>query len=93
MTVVLTDKTGQTAKFYLPQGTAALGWQKGEIVHHDNLQGDYWYSTYTEYTPLSSVVLPLNGFTGVDLSNLQSITLELGGSSGCIVVRAVSLVQ
>jgi len=92
MTVILTDKGGKTAKIDLPQGTAALTWQKGEIEHYNNFQGEYWYSLYTEYTPLSSLVLPLSDFTGVDLHNLQSITLEFESNSGCIVISSVSLI-
>jgi len=92
MTAILTDGAGQTAKVYLPQGSAALSWQEGEVVENLNFLGEYWYSLYSEFTPISSVVLPLEEFTGVDLQDLQSITLEFDQSSGCIVVRSFSFV-
>ena len=92
MTVILSDKAGQTAKIHLPRGTSALSWQKGELIHYNNMQGEYWYSLYTVFTPLSSVVLPLSGFTGVDFKDLHSITLEFDNNSGCIVIRSVSWV-
>jgi len=62
-------------------------------VEYTNLAGEYWYSLYTDFTPLSSLVLPLEDFIGVDIKNLHSIKLELESVSGCIVVRSVSLVK
>ncbi|MCL2498583.1 MAG: copper amine oxidase N-terminal domain-containing protein, partial [Symbiobacteriaceae bacterium] len=91
MTVILRDKAGQTALAHLPQGTAALAWQEGEVVDYFNLQGEYWYSLYTNFTPLSSIVLPLSDFLGADLTDLQCLTLEFAKSSGCIVLRSVAL--
>jgi len=92
MTMILTDNAGQIAQVHLPHGTMALSWQEGEVIDYTNMQGEYWYSVYTDFTPLSSLVLPLSDFVDVDLHDLRSITLEFANDSGCIVLRSVSLV-
>jgi hypothetical protein len=92
MTVVLTDKAGQSARVRLPKGTAALGWQKGEVI--DILGGDdkpTGQKQYSNFTPLSDVVLPLDQFKGIDQKALRSITLEFDEPSGCVMVQSAYL--
>jgi hypothetical protein len=92
MTVILTDGAGKTSRVELPRGTAALSWQTGEIRDILTWQGELFGREYSDFTPISSVVLPLDDFPGVDLQDLRSITLKFDRQTGCIVVRGASLV-
>ena len=93
MAVILTDKAGKSAKVNLQKGTSALSWQPGEVDTLLDWQGNIRGYLYSDYTPLSTLSLPLNGFAGVDLSDIRSITLEFSGPSGCIVLRSASLAR
>jgi dienelactone hydrolase len=93
MAVTLSDSDGNTASVSLPRGTISLSWQRGEVVDTLGAAGNVIARTYSDFTPISSAVLPLADFEGVDLQSLQGLTLEFESRSGCIVVRSVSLVR
>jgi hypothetical protein len=92
MTVVLTDTAGKTAKITLPKGTAALTWQAGVLMKLPDWEGNLTEIEYSENTPLSSAIIPLDTFKNINLKAIKSISLEFV-DSGSIVINSISLTK
>ena len=90
LTVTLTDGGGRSASVDVPAGTPALQWQAGELLERpawdDPESVEYSYSTFT---PLGSLRLPLDSFGEVDLSDIVSVELSFSGQSGSIMLREI----
>lgn len=90
-TVILTDRFGKTSEYYCSPGTPALRYQQGELLCDDNWDGgkEYYYSTFT---PLSTLKIPLESFSGIDFNSLVSISLSFDKTEGgSIMIRKLSM--
>lgn len=94
LTVTLTDGDGRSASVDVPAGTPALQWQAGELLERpawdDPESVEYSYSTFT---PLGSLRLPLDSFGEVDLSDIVSVELGFSGQSGSIMLREIKAAE
>lgn len=94
LTVTLTDGDGSSASVDVPAGTPALQWQAGELLEipawDDPESVEYSYSTFT---PLGSLRLPLDSFGEVDLSDIVSVELSFSGQSGSIMLREIQAAE
>lgn len=89
-TIELKDSTGNTSRVVLPENLNALAYVPGEIGSTDIIEHtiEYW----TRTSPVSSINIPLTEFEGVDLKNIDSISLVFDKtSSGAIYVEAMYL--
>jgi len=86
MSVLITDKSGNKSKVHIDNTAAAMRYNNGYIV--ENQYADY----YSTFTPLSTLLIPLEYFKKVDISNIESITLLFDKTeSGSIMVGEFSL--
>jgi|GEM_PF-2245928 len=87
VTVRLTDASGNFEDVTL--NPSALAWQPGKIITQ-NLWEDYYVSYYSNFTPLSSMRISLDAFSGVNLGEIASVDLLFEAASGCVTVKSIS---
>lgn len=87
-TLKLTDASGKSKSVTIPKGTGALAWHDGEAKHDDEFDFDYWDGA----TPISDLRVPLSYFTGINLSEISSVTLDFNKTgSGAIMLSGAFL--
>ena len=90
LSVTVTDRQGKTATVTFPEGTAPLRHQAGEAVSYDNWDGTVT-QFYSTFTPLGSLLIAESQLNGIQLEDVQSVTLNFTGDSGTIMLRQIAV--
>lgn len=77
-TIQLVDKQGNTASMQTRADEPALRFPEGYKEENDTFDGGW----FTGRVPLTSIRIPLNAFTGVNMSEIQEISLFFDQSPG-----------
>jgi hypothetical protein len=89
-TIQLLDKDGNTASVRTRADEPALRFPLGKELENDTFDGGW----FTGRVPLTSIRLPLNEFTGVDLTAIQQITLLFDQTpSGTLFISDLEIVR
>jgi hypothetical protein len=89
-TIQLMDKQGNTASVQTRADEPALRFPLGKELENDTFDGGW----FTGRVPLTSIRLPLNEFTGVDLTAIQQVTLSFDQTpSGTLFISDLELVR
>ncbi len=89
-TIELRDRSGNTSNLVLPEKLNALGYTPGETEYTE--LGDEKLYYWSNLSPLASLNLPLSEFEGVDLENIEYITLIFDKTdTGSIYIGSVYL--
>jgi hypothetical protein len=89
-TIQLTDKSGNTASFHTRPDEPALRFPLGKETENDTFEGGW----FTGRVPLTSIRMPLSGFTRVDLTAIQQITLSFDQTpSGTLFISDLEMVR
>jgi hypothetical protein len=89
-TVQLVDKNGNMASVHTRADEPALRFPLGIETENDTFEGGW----FTGRVPLTSIRMPLNEFTGVDLTTIQQITLSFHQTpSGTLFISDLELVR
>ncbi len=78
LTIQLVDQQGNTASASTRADEPALGFPLGYNEENDTFDG----GLFTGRVPLTSIRMPLDGFTGVDLSQIREIVLLFDQTPG-----------
>lgn len=92
LTVTMQDAAGRKASVQVKAGTPALTWQEGE-VETIPVAGQEDLLQYSTFTPLGTVRLDLDAFSGVNLEQITQVTLTFDQPSGSIMLREIQSVQ
>ena len=92
LTVTLRDSEGREASVQVKAGTPALTWQEG-TVETIPVAGQEDLLQYSTFTPLGTVRLDMEAFSGVDLGKITQVTLTFDQSSGSIMLREIQTVK
>lgn len=92
VTVTLQDAAGRKASVQAAAGTPALAWQEG-TVETIPVSGQEDLLQYSTFTPLGTIRLDLESFSGVDLGQITQVTLTFELSSGSIMLREIQTVK
>lgn len=92
LTVTVQDAAGQKASVQVKAGTPALTWQEGEVKTIP-VSGQDDLLQYSTFTPLGTVRLDLDAFSGVNLEQITQVTLSFDQPSGSIMLREIQSVQ
>ncbi len=90
LSVTVTSRQGKTATVTFPEGTAPLRHQAGEAVSYDNWDGTVT-QFYSTFTPLGSLLITESQLNGIQLEDVQSVTLNFTGDSGTIMLRQIAV--
>lgn len=90
LSVTVTSRQGKTATVTFPEGTAPLRHQAGEVVSYDNWDGTVT-QFYSTFTPLGSLLITESQLNGIQLEDVQSVTLNFTGDSGTIMLRQIAV--
>ena len=82
LTITLRDRAGINRSVSLPQGTAALTWNPGELEQDEWSDTPHWIGQM----PLGELRIPLALFGGIDLRYIVEITLTSAGDQGVAVM-------
>lgn len=86
--IELKDATGKAQRVLIDPSAPAMHYQSGSII--TNNFTSYW----SDFTPLSSLRVPLNLFNRVDLSRIYSISLVLNQTkSGSLMLSNMSFIS
>lgn len=87
-TITLQDKNGDTASVDITKASA-LRYVDGEMTTADENTG---YSVWSNFTPITGLNVPLSMFNGVDLKNIQTVTLTANqNETGSIYIESVKV--
>ena len=89
--MLVNDKPAK-ASVQVKAGTPALTWQEGE-VETIPVAGQEDLLQYSTFTPLGTVRLDPDAFSGVDLEQITQVTLSFDQPSGSIMLREIQSVQ
>ena len=92
LTVTLRDSEGREASVQVKAGTPALTWQEG-TVETIPVAGQEDLLQYSTFTPLGTVRLDMEAFSGVDLGKITQVTLTFDQPSGSIMLREIQMVK
>ena len=86
MTIVIKDRTGKSSGIDLSDDQPSLIYRQGNVINYENLK------TWSSYTPISDLRLPLSLFKNVNIKDVDSISIEFNNTkSGSIMIEDVSL--
>jgi hypothetical protein len=89
-TIQLQDKDGNTASVQTRADEPALRFPLGKELENDTFDGGW----FTGRVPLTSIRMPLNEFSGVDLTAIQQITLLFDQTaSGTLFISDLEMVR
>ena len=92
LTVTLRDAAGKEASVQVKAGTGALAWQEG-TVEAIPVAGQEDLLQYSTFTPLGTVRLDMEAFSGVDLGRITQVTLTFDQPSGSVMLREIQTVK
>ena len=86
-TITLQDKDGNTASVDITQASA-LRYVDGDMVTTNENGNDY--SVWSRFTPITGLNVPLSMFSGVNLNNIETVTLTANqNETGFIYIESV----
>jgi hypothetical protein len=89
-TIQLLDKNGNTASVHTRADEPALRFPPGDETENDTFEGGW----FTGRVPLTTIRMPLNEFSGVDLTAIQQVTLSFDQTpSGTLFISDLELVR
>jgi len=89
-TIQLLDKHDNTASVHTRADEPALRFPLGKEVENDTFEGGW----FTGRVPLTSIRMPLDEFSGVDLTAIQQITLLFDQTpSGTLFISDLEMVR
>ena len=92
LTVTLRDMQGREASVQVKAGDKALAWQEGN-VESIPVAGQEDLLQYSTFTPLGTLRLDMEAFSGVDLKKVTQITLTFDQPSGSMMLREIQTVK
>ncbi|MCC3867983.1 chlorophyllase/cutinase-like alpha/beta fold protein [Terrisporobacter mayombei] len=89
-TIQIKDKKGNTSNVELDKNVTSLDYKEGNISTIE-IEGKI-YETWNKITPVTELRIPLASFKGIDLKNIQEVSLIFNKTqSGSIIVSDFSL--